>query len=271
MNYSYGSTYKFNRSNFEKSKTTDGFKAWRKAQYAAQSGHCAWCYEIIKYKDMDVDHIWPVGRARYNTDVNDFDNLVLACHECNRDKKAGTTFNEIAYKNTLNKLSRQQKQDGYAPKKLYWERTEWIGPNKYTKSYRDYKPIDILELDRNVWLQDAPLVRDYSLKINNADYMKEGISNKISDNSDAIWVVVKWALIIGVVGLIIFAFSQSSNSSKSTTNKIRYCDYECQEAGRMRYEAEEAKKRQKEKEEEYEEAKRYWNCKNAGGSDFDCG
>ena len=71
--------------------------------------------------------------------------------------------------------------------------------------------------------------------------------------------------------MLLFSFSQISNSNNGTSIKTKTCDYSCQESARMKYEAEEEKKRQKEKEEEYEEAKRYWECINAGGSDYDCG
>ena len=164
MHYSYGKEYRRNRSNFEKSKDTNGFRGWRRAQYEAQHGHCAWCYEKIAYKDMDVDHIAPLGVHRYDIDLNDFDNLVLACHECNRNIKKDTTYNEIAYARTLSKLSTNQKQNGLAPEKLYWERPKWIGPNKYSHSYKHYEPVDIPELERNVWGQESPLIQDYSLK-----------------------------------------------------------------------------------------------------------
>ena len=271
MKYSYSSIYRFNRENFEKSKQTNGYKAWKRAQYQAQAGHCAWCYSHTEYKDMDVDHISPVGRAGYDTNINDFDNLVLACRECNRDIKKSSAYNEYAYNNTLQKLSKQQKQDGYAPKKIYWKRPEWIGANKYSNTYHDYIPINIPEEERNVWLQEAPLIRNYSLKINEFDYTKSVIADKINDNSDTIWNFIKWAFIGGIILVLLFSFSQISNSNNSTSIKTKTCDYSCQESARMKYEAEEEKKRQKEKEEEYEEAKRYWECINAGGSDYDCG
>ena len=187
MYYRYRSTYKYNRSNFEKSKDTNGFKGWRKAQYAAQSGHCAWCYKIVAYKDMDTDHIQPLATSRYNHDLNNFDNLVLACHECNRDKKAASTYNEVAYKKTLDKLSIQQKHDGYAPKKLTWQRPSWIGANKYSHTYHDYTPVNIPESERNVWAQESPIVKDFSLKVDDIDYLKAVVTDKINDLSKSIF------------------------------------------------------------------------------------
>lgn len=270
MKYSYASNYRFYRENFEKSKQTNGFKGWRKAQYKAQRGHCAWCYKYTDYKDMDVDHIEPLGRAGYETDLNDFDNLVLACHECNRDLKKDSAYNEIAYKNTLEKLSKQQKQDGYAPKRIYWERPEWIGANRYSKSYRDYTPVNTLEHERNVWLMEAPLVRDYSLKINDFEYAKSVAVDRIESHTDTIWKVFKWAVIGAITAVIIFSFAQITDPKNKNT-KSNYCDFSCQEAGRMRYEAEEEKKRRKEEEDYYEEARRYWECRNAGGTEYDCG
>ena len=271
MYYSYRSTHNFNRQNFEKSKQTDGYKAWRKAQYAAQSGHCAWCYKRIDYKDMDADHIHPVGKAGYCDNINDFDNLVLACHECNRDLKKDSTYNEVAYEKALNKLTRQQKQDGYAPEKIYWERPKWIKSNKYCKSYRNFSPANIPESERNVWNQESPLVRNYSLRVSEPTYFKETVTNTINDNHDAIWTFLKWAVTIVIIGFVIYGFSEAFNPKHKPSTTVKQCDYSCQEAAREKYEYEEEKKRQKEREEEWEEAKRYWNCKNAGGSDYDCG
>ena len=268
MYYSYKSQYNQNRSNFEKSKDTDGFKGWRKAQYAAQSGHCAWCYKKVEYKDMDVDHIHPVSHSSLGYDVNNFDNLVLACHECNRDKKCDTAYNVVAYNNTLNKMTIQQKHDGFAPKKIYWSRPEWIGPNKYSKNYKEYSPVNVPESERNVWNIEAPLVKDYSLKVDNIAYAKKIASDKINDNFETIWKVIKWIIIIGIVWFFISIINESNEIQR---NKKPVCDYECQERSRLKFEAEEEKKRQKEEEEYYEEARRYWNCKAAGGSDFDCG
>ena len=269
MYYSYRSTYRHNRSNFEKSKETAGFKGWRKAQYQAQSGHCAWCYDLVSYKDMDVDHIVPLSVQGYDTNANNYENLVLACHKCNRDIKKASTYNIIAYQNTLNKMTKQQKQEGWAPKKMYWRRPEWIGPNRYCDTFEDYTPKDVPITERNVWEIDAPLIRDYSLKINDFTYFISNISDIISGNSEIIWKIVKWASVTGIILLVIFAFTEATKPKNTSTKK--YCNFECQEESRIKYENEENKRVQKEKEEELQEAKRYWKCINAGGSEYDCG
>lgn len=70
--------------------------------YAKYTGHCAYCGEEIKYKDMQVDHIIPqVDFVRHVTnrtyvpdflkhltvdDVNHIDNLNPACRGCNKWK-----------------------------------------------------------------------------------------------------------------------------------------------------------------------------------------
>lgn len=262
-------TYQLNRDNFEKSKDTDGFRGWRKAQYKAQNGHCAWCYEKVEYKDMDVDHIVPLARSRNYYNLNDFSNLVLSCHECNRDIKKDTVYNEVAYQNTLNSLSDEDKQRGYAPKKIYWERPEWIGPNKYCDKYKDYVPKDTPLDNRNVWQQKSPLIMDGSLKQPEHNYQINKLKNNVSDNSDAIWQAIKWILIIGGILFIIYIAS-TINSNKPSTITTKHCDYECQERAREQYEAEERKKQEAEKQEEWEEAKRWRACKAAGGSDEDC-
>lgn len=70
--------------------------------YAKYNGHCAYCGEKIKYKDMQVDHIIPkVDFVRHVAnrihvpdflkhltvdDVNHIDNLNPACKVCNKWK-----------------------------------------------------------------------------------------------------------------------------------------------------------------------------------------
>ena len=74
----------------------------RPTVHAKYAGHCAYCGEEIKYKDMQVDHIIPrIDFVRHVTnrsyvpdflkhltqdDVNHIDNLNPSCRKCNNWK-----------------------------------------------------------------------------------------------------------------------------------------------------------------------------------------
>ena len=64
-------------------------KAVRKAVYDKYSGRCAYCGRKIEYKDMQVDHFFPL-RAWGIEDAgsDDFSNLMPACRMCNHYKRA---------------------------------------------------------------------------------------------------------------------------------------------------------------------------------------
>ena len=78
-------------------------KKKREKVYAKCNGHCAYCGDPIKYKEMQVDHIIPkidffyhVSRKSYVpeflnhltlADTNHIDNLFPSCRKCNNFKK----------------------------------------------------------------------------------------------------------------------------------------------------------------------------------------
>lgn len=78
-------------------------KSTRESVYSKFGGHCAYCGEEIRYKDMQVDHVvpklnWDVWWANKKNefplfirhlgkgDVNHLDNLFPSCRECNKSK-----------------------------------------------------------------------------------------------------------------------------------------------------------------------------------------
>lgn len=54
----------------------------KKTVYAKNNGKCAICGKPVMYKKMTIDHIVPLSQGG----TNDFGNLQLACHSCNRLK-----------------------------------------------------------------------------------------------------------------------------------------------------------------------------------------
>jgi len=77
-------------------------KVVRLKVYEKFNGHCAYCGKEIALKDMQVDHIIPIAHSIYGTrekaeevrrmfengGINDTDNLMPACRQCNFYKGA---------------------------------------------------------------------------------------------------------------------------------------------------------------------------------------
>ena len=67
-------------------------KTKRLQVYNKYGGRCAYCGREIKYKDMQVDHIWPQHMMRL-IDVekmNSAENLNPSCRRCNHYKRGGS-------------------------------------------------------------------------------------------------------------------------------------------------------------------------------------
>lgn len=79
-------------------------KSVRELVYKKYDGHCAYCGCELEYKDMQVDHIFAVGRGG----TNDIDNLLPACRQCNYDKHERTIerFRERLSKELYRSLDR---------------------------------------------------------------------------------------------------------------------------------------------------------------------
>lgn len=152
MQISY-KTYARHRESFENSKDTDGFRGFRAAQYKCQKGRCAWCYKPIPlYTDQtEIDHIVPVKHGG----SNDYKNLVIVCHACNQ-KKGDSEYNIPAYERAMENLTKEERQAGFQPRKLYWERPKWFYGNKYIGEPW-HKPEKIPIEERNVWNLTSPL------------------------------------------------------------------------------------------------------------------
>lgn len=55
--------------------------------YRKMDGHCAYCGCLLKYEDMQVDHVIPLeGWSEQGTDT--LDNMLPACRSCNHYKSA---------------------------------------------------------------------------------------------------------------------------------------------------------------------------------------
>ena len=54
----------------------------KKTVYAKNNGKCAICGKPVKFNKMTIDHIIPLSQGG----TNEFSNLQLACHSCNRLK-----------------------------------------------------------------------------------------------------------------------------------------------------------------------------------------
>lgn len=105
---------------FEKLKRTPAFKKWKVRQYECQQGRCAWCRKPIDLYDTEthMDHVMPL--LWWGT--NDFNNLVMSCAVCNREKSASVS----GYHGAKGAMGENQKPD-------------WIKPNEYA-TYFDSHP-----------------------------------------------------------------------------------------------------------------------------------
>lgn len=60
-------------------------KSERMEVYRKTDGHCAYCGCVLKYEDMQVDHIVPInGWSESGSDT--IDNMLPACRSCNHYK-----------------------------------------------------------------------------------------------------------------------------------------------------------------------------------------
>lgn len=61
-------------------------KKLREEVYKKYNGHCAYCGCELEMKDMQVDHVVSVYRSHWkkeDIDLNDIDNLMPSCRQCN--------------------------------------------------------------------------------------------------------------------------------------------------------------------------------------------
>lgn len=61
-------------------------KKLRQEVYEKYDGHCAYCGCELEIKDMQVDHIYSVARAKWSKeelDINNIENLMPSCRSCN--------------------------------------------------------------------------------------------------------------------------------------------------------------------------------------------
>lgn len=66
-------------------------KKTRERVYLKYNGHCSYCGKAIAYKDMQVDHLKPLGAYNEeNRGTDDFENLMPSCRRCNHYKRANT-------------------------------------------------------------------------------------------------------------------------------------------------------------------------------------
>ena len=74
----------------------------KKTVYAKNNGKCAICGKPVMYKKMTIDHIVPISQGG----TNEFSNLQLACHSCNRLKN---NFTEEDFYELMAKILRHHR------------------------------------------------------------------------------------------------------------------------------------------------------------------
>ena len=72
------------RAEFNRWRSSEEGKLWKKQQYQKQKQCCAICQEKIELKGSHIDHIKPL--SRYPDLSLDTSNLQIACGQCNISK-----------------------------------------------------------------------------------------------------------------------------------------------------------------------------------------
>ena len=85
--------------------------ATRRLIYEKFNGHCAYCGREIAYKDMQVDHIKPLGAySEANRGTDTIDNMYPACRLCNHYKRSSTVE---AFRDMIHNIPFKLGRDSY--------------------------------------------------------------------------------------------------------------------------------------------------------------
>lgn len=89
-------------------------KKMREAVYHKYGGRCAYCGKKIEYKDMQVDHLIPVQRARFGKyteeQLESFENYMPADRRCNHYKRAHSL--EV-FRKYIEEIPKKLERDNY--------------------------------------------------------------------------------------------------------------------------------------------------------------
>lgn len=84
-------------------------KETRTKVYEKYGGRCAYCGKKIEYKDMQVDHLIPLGSYTQNG-TDDFENLMPACRRCNHYKRANSLE---SWRKMIEEIPHKLERDSY--------------------------------------------------------------------------------------------------------------------------------------------------------------
>lgn len=104
----------------------------REQVYQKYGGHCAYCGCELEIKDMQVDHIYSVARAKWlsvNINVNDIENLMPSCRSCNYYKD--TCSIETFRKNLSSLMNRVRQKFIYRLAEKYGMVEEKVWDSKF--------------------------------------------------------------------------------------------------------------------------------------------
>lgn len=122
-------------------------KKLRELVYNKYGGHCAYCGCELDIKDMQCDHIFSVARAKWkkdDIDLNNIDNLMPACRQCNYYKD--TCSIETFRKNLKTLMERVKKPFIYrlADKYGMVQECEWDGKFYFEKTNEQRNDTNII-------------------------------------------------------------------------------------------------------------------------------
>lgn len=100
-------------------------KQIRQQVYEKYNGHCAYCGNLIEYKDMQVDHFRPQRPYNGSGGTDNIENLMPSCRRCNHYKRAN---NLETYRQYLLDMKRKVLDDTYLGKvAIDYGMVEWLG------------------------------------------------------------------------------------------------------------------------------------------------
>lgn len=136
-------------------RKTDDFQKWYKRKIVKQGGTCYYCDEMLIGTKVNVDHVIP----KYHGGDNRKQNLVLACHKCNKEK----------YSNLLPKKTKDQlRVKNFAKRGTYRKNVDRLfanyTPTRYVMSGLDFIYGERDQVDTKKALEDMRKFKEHERK-----------------------------------------------------------------------------------------------------------
>lgn len=138
----------------------------RQQVHEKYGGHCAYCVKLLKYKDMQVDHMTPL----WSGGADDMENYMPACRRCNHYKRGSSLE---AFREMIEKIPEKLQRDSYIFKVGVdygffesYERNVTFYFESYKPPKKEMDPMMKFWADKllNLAVQQPDIVKDEMLK-----------------------------------------------------------------------------------------------------------